>query len=509
MAQSNKISAYSDYKKSSFLLGAYRSEKNQLGWILGKGSARLQKLYNVRHNANLFANRNGGYLADEKPDFIIIYDYHKLDGIKVYKCLGVQEMDEQAMASLEYPEPNGSYFVYELGAEVSAPVLDLKQLFTQYRQRHPEYKEAEPLVLCGTQLQEFAHTKEYTKINEMNASRLVYKTIDLFAGIGGIRRGFDNAFKKQVETVFVSEWDIPAQQTYRANYPLDKFEIAGDITAIKEEDIPSFDICLAGFPCQAFSMAGKHQGFNDDYKGRCRGTLFLDVARICEYHKPKIIFCENVKGLTIHDKGRTFQVIRETFEKLGYKVFYKILNSKDFGVPQQRERIYLVCFRNDIAPEEFIFPEGSKKKVCINDILDDAPVPSKYYLSDTYVATLREHRARHEAAGHGFGYIIRPLDGIAGTIVCGGMGRETNLIIDNREHSLVPSTHIKGKINEEGIRKMTPREWARLQGFPDTFILPLSDVHLYKQFGNSVTVPVIQAIAKEIKKVLDNVENNK
>lgn len=330
-----------------------------------------------------------------------------------------------------------------------------------------------------------------------------YKSIDLFAGIGGIRRGFDNAFGKQISTVFVSEWDKPAQTTYKANYPEDKFDIAGDITAIKEEDVPSFDICLAGFPCQAFSMAGKHQGFNDDYKGRCRGTLFLDVARICEYHKPKVIFCENVKGLTIHDKGNTFRVIRETFENLGYKVFYKVLNSKNFGVAQQRERIYLVCFRNDIAPETFEFPEGSKKKVCIRDIMDPAPVPSKYYLSDTYLATLKAHRARHEAAGHGFGYVVRDLDGISGTIVCGGMGREGNLIKDEREHSMVPSTHIKGEINKESIRKMTPREWARLQGFPEDFVLPLSDVHLYKQFGNSVTVAVIEAIAKEIKKVLN------
>ena len=327
------------------------------------------------------------------------------------------------------------------------------------------------------------------------------KSIDLFAGIGGIRMGFDRAFGKGIETVFVSEWDEYAQKTYKANFK-DKFDIAGDITKINEADIPGFDICLAGFPCQAFSMAGKHMGFKDDYKGMCRGTLFQDVARICDYHKPKVIFCENVKGLTIHDHGNTFKIIKGTFEALGYKVFTKILNSKDFGVPQNRERIYIVCFRNDIAPETFEFPDGSKKEVCIRDIMDDAPVPVKYYLSDVYMATLRAHKARHEAKGQGFGYMIRDLDGIAGTIVCGGMGRERNLIIDNREHSLEPSTHIKGVVNKEGIRKMTPREWARLQGFPEDFVLPLSDVHLYKQFGNSVTVNVIEAIARNIKKSL-------
>lgn len=327
------------------------------------------------------------------------------------------------------------------------------------------------------------------------------KSIDLFAGIGGIRLGFDNAFGEEIETVFVSEWDEYAQKTYKANFK-DNFDIAGDITAIDEKDIPEFDLCLAGFPCQAFSMAGKHQGFNDDYKGKCRGTLFLDVARICEYHKPKVIFCENVKGLTIHDKGQTFKIIVDTFRNLGYKVFTKILNSKDFGVPQNRERIYIVCFREDIAPEEFVFPEGTDSTKCIRDIMEDAPIDPKYYLSDTYLNTLKAHKARHESRGNGFGYVVRDLDGISGTIVCGGMGREGNLLKDSRPHSMTPTTHIKGKINTEDIRKMTPREWARLQGFPDDFVLPLADVHLYKQFGNSVTVNVIEAIAKNIKKAL-------
>lgn len=327
------------------------------------------------------------------------------------------------------------------------------------------------------------------------------KSIDLFAGIGGIRLGFDNAFGEEIETVFVSEWDEYAQKTYKANFK-DNFEIAGDITAIDEKEIPDFDICLAGFPCQAFSMAGKHQGFNDDYKGKCRGTLFLDVARICEYHKPKVIFCENVKGLTIHDKGQTFKIIVDTFRNLGYKVFTKILNSKDFGVPQNRERIYIVCFREDIAPEEFVFPEGTDNTKCIRDIMEDAPIDPKYYLSDTYLNTLKAHKARHESRGNGFGYVVRDLDGISGTIVCGGMGREGNLLKDSRPHSMIPTTHIKGNINTEDIRKMTPREWARLQGFPDDFVLPLADAHLYKQFGNSVTVNVIEAIAKKIKEAL-------
>jgi DNA (cytosine-5)-methyltransferase 1 len=331
----------------------------------------------------------------------------------------------------------------------------------------------------------------------------MYKSIDLFAGIGGIRKGFDNAFGDNIQTVFVSEWDTYAQETYRLNYH-DDFEIAGDITQIKEEDIPDFDICLAGFPCQAFSMAGKRMGFDDDYKGMCRGTLFQDVVRICEMHKPKVIFCENVKGLTIHDKGRTFKIIKKSFEQIGYTVYDKVLNSKDFGVPQNRERIYIVAFRNDIDSSSFHFPEGNNSDTCIRDIMEKNEVSVKYYLSTVYIQTLINHKERHMSKGHGFGYEIRDLDGKAGAIVCGGMGRERNLIVDKRLTNFVPVTHIKGEVNRDGIRKMTPREWARLQGFPDDFQFDLADTHMYKQFGNSVTVNVIEAIAAEIRKVLEN-----
>ena len=329
-----------------------------------------------------------------------------------------------------------------------------------------------------------------------------YRSIDLFAGIGGIRMGFDRAFGDEIETVFASEWDKYAQQTYMANFTTPE-KIEGDITKIDEKDVPRFDICLAGFPCQAFSIAGRKMGFDDDYKGMSRGTLFFDVVRICDLQKPKVIFCENVKGLTIHNKGDTFKVIISTLKKMGYTPLYKVLNSKDYGVPQNRERIYIVAFRNDIDSSAFQFPQPTNTKTCIDDIIEQEPVSVKYYLSDVYLETLRKHRARHEAAGHGFGFEIKDRKGVSSALVCGGMGRERNLIVDDRLTDFTPVTHIKGEVNREGVRKMTPREWARLQGFPDDFDLPLSDTHLYKQLGNSVTVPVIEAIAKEIKKVLD------
>lgn len=332
----------------------------------------------------------------------------------------------------------------------------------------------------------------------------MYKSIDLFAGIGGIRLGFEQAFKN-IETVFVSEIDANAQKTYKANFDTPE-KITGDITIVKEEEVPQFDICLAGFPCQAFSMAGKRMGFDDDYHGTCRGTLFLDVARICEHHKPKVIFCENVKGLVGHDKGKTLNVILTTFEKIGYNVYYKVLNSKDFGVPQNRERIYIVAFRKDIDSSEFKFPEPTDTTKVLRDIIHVDKPDNKYWLSQQYVNTLKNHKARHESKGNGFGYQIREWDDIAGAVVCGGMGREKNLIIDKRLTDFTPVGTRKTPPNIESIRTLTPREWARLQGFPEDYKLILADTALYKQFGNSVTVSVIKEIAKEIRKILEKGE---
>ena len=325
-----------------------------------------------------------------------------------------------------------------------------------------------------------------------------YRSIDLFAGIGGIRLGFDNAFGKDIETVFVSEWDEFAQKTYKANFT-DKFEIAGDITVIDEKSIPSFDICLAGFPCQAFSLAGRRLGFNDE----TRGTLFFEIEAILRKHQPKAFFLENVKGLAIHDKGRTLKTILEHLDDAGYDVVPpQILNAMDYGVPQHRERIYIIGFRKDLKVnvEDFRYPEPTTpgdKRPKFRDVMESNEVSVKYYLSTVYVETLKRHKARHEAAGHGFGYKIIDLDGVANAIVVGGMGRECNLIIDKRLTNFTPITNIKGEVNRDGIRKMTPREWARLQGFPDKFRIVVADASAYKQFGNSVAIPAIQATAEK------------
>lgn len=330
----------------------------------------------------------------------------------------------------------------------------------------------------------------------------MYKAIDLFAGIGGIRLGFEQAFGEDIKTIFVSEFDKNANKTYKANFS-DDFEIAGDITQYPIETIPPFDICLAGFPCQAFSIAGKKMGFEDNYRGMSRGTLFHEVVKICDLHRPKVVFCENVKGLVTHNKKQTLAVISSAFRELGYQVFVKVLDSQHFGVPQKRERVYIVAFRSDIVCDNFEFPEGTDEKIVLRDIIEENPVSAKYYLSNAYLSCLRAHKERHQSIGHGFGYMVRDLDSIAGALVCGGMGRERNLIIDNRLNDFTPVSRIHGPINAEFIRKLTPRECARLQGFPDNFKLILSDGPCYKQLSNSVTVPVIAAIARNIKEVLD------
>jgi len=323
-----------------------------------------------------------------------------------------------------------------------------------------------------------------------------FKFIDLFAGIGGFRLALQNLGGK---CVFTSEWDEQAKKTYQANYGEVPF---GDITKESTKGfIPDgFDVLCAGFPCQAFSIAGKRGGFEDT-----RGTLFFDVAEIIKRKQPKAIFLENVKGLFNHDKGKTLITILNVLRKdLGYYIpDPKILNAKNFGVPQNRERIFIVGFRSDLGINEFNYPEHNEEMTTFEDVKEEETVSVKYYLSDTYLNTLINHKKRHESKGNGFGYEIISDDGIANAVVCGGMGRERNLVLDDRLEDFTPVTRIKGEVNRQGIRKMTPREWARLQGFPDNFIIPVADASAYKQFGNSVAVPAIQATAQKILETLE------
>lgn len=318
--------------------------------------------------------------------------------------------------------------------------------------------------------------------------------IDLFAGIGGFRIAFQNLGGK---CVYSSEIDAKAQESYFANYGEMPF---GDITKETTKSyIPDkFDILCAGFPCQAFSLAGHRLGFKDE----TRGTLFFEIEAILRKHQPRAFFLENVKGLAIHDKGKTLKTILEHLDDAGYDVVPpQILNAMDFGVPQHRERIYIIGFRKDLHIDTagFHYPEPlttGENRPRFRDVMEKNVPSVKYYLSTVYVETLKRHRARHEAAGHGFGYEIIDTDGVANAIVVGGMGRERNLVIDKRLKDFTPITNIKGEVNRDGIRRMTPREWARLQGFPDLFKIIVADASAYKQFGNSVAIPAIQATAE-------------
>jgi DNA (cytosine-5)-methyltransferase 1 len=308
-----------------------------------------------------------------------------------------------------------------------------------------------------------------------------FKFIDLFAGIGGIRLAFQNLGGK---CVFTSEWDTYSKKTYDANFGEVPF---GDITKIPENEIPDHDILLGGFPCQPFSIAGvskknalgRAHGFLDE----TQGTLFFDVARIIKHKMPSAFMLENVKNLVSHDKGKTFTIIKETLRELGYSIHFKVLDGQ-YYVPQHRERIIIVGFRTDKFNNEetFEFPKNGEPKYLIKDILEKVVDP-KYTLSDKLWNYLQEYAKKHKAKGNGFGFGLTNLNGISRTM-------SARYYKDGAE-ILIPQ-------EDTNPRRLTPRECARLQGFPDSFVIPVSDNQAYKQFGNSVVTPLIQAVGKNI-----------
>lgn len=329
-----------------------------------------------------------------------------------------------------------------------------------------------------------------------------FRFIDLFAGIGGLRRGFD----EWGECVFTSEWDKYSQKTYLANYECEH-EVAGDITKVAVESIPAHDLLLAGFPCQPFSIAGvskknalnRPHGFLDE----TQGTLFFNVAKIIQYHRPRAFLLENVKNLVNHDKGRTFEVIHRTLVELGYQIHWKVINSKAF-VPQQRERIFIVGFRekNDFSFADLVLPDplnGPKLGTILHpEDGTEAPdshytrgniasVSEKYTLTDHLWRYLQGYADKHKAAGNGFGFgLVGPGD-IARTLSARYYKDGSEILVEQ-----------KGK----NPRRLTPRECARLMGFdePDgsDFIIPVSDTQAYRQFGNAVVVPVVKAVAEHM-----------
>jgi DNA (cytosine-5)-methyltransferase 1 len=320
--------------------------------------------------------------------------------------------------------------------------------------------------------------------------------IDLFAGIGGFRIAFQGQNGK---CVFSSEWNKYAQKTYEANFGEVPF---GDITKVDEKKIPDHDILLGGFPCQPFSIAGvtkknalgKQHGFLD----KTQGTLFFDIARIIDAKKPKAFLLENVKNLKSHDKGNTYKVIEETLKELGYHVFSRILDARHY-VPQHRERIFIVGFNKDHFGEKvsFSFPEPPKHEPKFRDILESNPDP-KYTLTDHLWNYLQEYSKKHKAKGNGFGYGMTDLNGVARTL-------SARYYKDGSE-VLIP----QGK--DKNPRRLTPEECKRLMGYPEEFRIKnigVSDTQLYRQFGNSVAVPIVQAMAVAMMEVMKPMNERK
>ncbi|WP_143961204.1 DNA (cytosine-5-)-methyltransferase [Litoribacter populi] len=319
-----------------------------------------------------------------------------------------------------------------------------------------------------------------------------FKFIDLFAGIGGFRLAFQNLGGK---CVFTSEWNHYAQKTYEANFGEVPF---GDITKINEKEIPDHEILVAGFPCQPFSIAGvskknalgKKHGFLDE----TQGTLFFDVARILKEKRPKAFLLENVKNLVSHDKGKTFKVITHALKELGYNIHYRVLDGK-YYVPQHRERIVIVGFNRDVfqGNEDFSFPEMPDNPPMVMEDILHKDVLEKYTLSEKLWDYLQKYAQKHKAKGNGFGFGLVKFDGISRTL-------SARYYKDGSE-ILIPH---EGK----NPRRLTPKECALLQGFPENFKIPVSDTQAYKQFGNSVVTTLMQDVGKQIVKVLDSQSKN-
>jgi DNA (cytosine-5)-methyltransferase 1 len=313
-----------------------------------------------------------------------------------------------------------------------------------------------------------------------------YKMIDLFAGIGGFRIGLSNAM--DIDCVFSSEWDKYASKTYEANHGEAPF---GDITTIDPVDIPDHDILTAGFPCQPFSISGVSKrnslGYEHGFKHPTQGTLFFNVKNIINAKKPRVFILENVKNLLHHDRGNTWKVIQDTLtNELGYHITHKVINASSY-VPQARERIFIVGFVNRRELDKFSWPDEPKTTPKFKSILDKK-VDIKYTLGDKTWATLQRHAAHHASKGNGFGYGLTDLNGTARTLSARYYKDGGEVLVEQR-----------GK----NPRRLTPRECARLMGYPDDFKIVCSDTQTYKQFGNSVVPPVIEAIGKSIKVALD------
>ena len=588
---------YKNNKDKTFLIGVYRSDKPHIDWILGTNPRRYQKLYDIRYNHDIYSQRNVGVLAELKPDYVLIYDFQSpKDSYHLFECVNSSIKTEEEMQNLSYPSPKGDYIVFTLDEELEAEPIDIPGLIKNMEEdnNHAAYS---PRIIRGSKLSLFVDKNMTSPEILSSEKKNVLRFIDIFAGIGGIRCGLEQAARKKgldPVCVMTSEIKSYAVEVLKSNHPGET--IVGDITKVSSDSIPEFDILCAGFPCQAFSAAGKRQGFADT-----RGTLFFEVERILRDKRPKGFILENVEGLVNHDGGKTLKVIVDRLTELKYKFDFRVLNSKFFGVPQERKRIYIVgsiaktpdldgfdviesklsdVLESGLPTENTPFirnllnkytieqlygksikdkrggegnihswdleikgPVSAEQKQLLNSILterrkkkwaeiigidwmDGMPLtteqigsffdsPDLQHLLDDltekkYLKFEHPKKLVKEKDANGNAISTRIYDETKPkgyNIVAGKLSYEINKIMSPEEiaPTLVAMDMQKLYVGDNGgLRKLSLREGLRLFGYPDNIKFDVSEKDGFDLLGNTVVVPVIEAVAERL---LDTFEN--
>lgn len=461
---------YIDNQDRTFLFGAYRGEKSQLAWILGEKPRRYEKLYNVRFNKDLFAKRRGGIISKHLPDYILIYNTQSPQkGYHLFPCISSSIKEQSDMEALGYPSPNGSYVVYSLGEELVSEPLDIKRLILKALPSGKTNVPFSPAILKGKDIASMVDKSMTQPALAPTTQNKVLRFIDLFAGIGGIRCGLEQAAREKGLTpvcVMTSEIKPYAVSVLKENHPAET--ITGDITKIKSKNIPDFDILCAGFPCQAFSFAGKRQGFADT-----RGTLFFEVERILRDKRPKGFILENVEGLVNHDGGKTLQIITDRLSSLNYRFDFKVLNSKHFGVPQERKRIYIVGSIYD-RPNLDNFPIKESR---LGDILESG-LPT---VDTPFIRTLLNHFTVEE---------------LYGKSIKDKRGGDTNIHSWDLE-SKGPVTAKQKKLLDKILTERRKKKWAEIIGIDWMDGMPLTLEQIRTFFDDKELKDMLEDLTKK------------
>lgn len=463
----NKEFRFSDKQNAKFLLGAYRSDKNQLQWILGEKPRRFQKIYNVRLNDSLFSQRNGGITCTSKPDYVLLYDFQEISkGYHLFTCISSAIKTEEEMRLMEYPNPQGDYMTFLLGDEILMEPLDMEKLVSATHGSMIGNVPFAPVVITGKDIiPKVDYQLERPCVRKVS-HELNLRFIDLFAGIGGIRCGLEQAARSagyNPVCVFTSEIKPYAVKVLHENHPAET--ITGDITQVETSDIPDFDILCAGFPCQAFSSAGKRQGFADT-----RGTMFFQVERILRDKQPQGFILENVEGLVNHDGGRTLEVITQHLDALDYQYDFRVLNSKFFGVPQERKRIYIVGSKMK-KPNLDDFPVIEKK---LSDILEHG----KPTANTPFIQNLLKHFSVEE---------------LYGKSIKDKRGGEDNIHSWDLETKGAVSK-IQKKLLDQLLKERRKKKWAEIIGIDWMDGMPLT----LEQIRTFFDVPELQELLDDL-----------